>query len=259
MLNLKDISCGYGLKKILNSISFEIKEGTTTTFLGANGTGKSTLLKAIVGLLTYSGNLFLKGEEVRKIPVKKRAKLLAYVPQSTNIPFDFTVLEVVLMGRFHASKLSLNYSKSDFKIAQGSLERVGIGDFTNRVYRLLSGGERQLVLLARAIAQQSQLIVMDEPITGLDLGNQMRLLLLIDSLKNEGYTLIKTTHYPDHALRVSDQVVWIGEGKILASGYAKEVINIKRLKEVYGVESECYDHPSGQRFILPLRFMENKI
>lgn len=254
MLNLENISCGYGRKRVLSDISFKAKEGTITSLLGANGTGKSTLLKAIVGLLPHKGKLFLKGKEINKMPTKEKAKILAYVPQSTNIPFDFNVLEVVLMGRFHASKLSLDYHKEDYELAQKSLKRIGIGNFGKRTYRLLSGGERQLVLLARALAQQSKLIVMDEPVTGLDLGNQMRLLALMESLKNEGYTIVQTTHYPDHALRISDYVVWIGESKVLALGLPGEVISTERLQEVYGVKSEHYNHPKGQCFVLPLGF-----
>lgn len=254
MVELKDISCGYGSKKVIHRVGFGIHKGQIVSLLGANGSGKSTLLKAIVGLIDYDGKIVINDTEAKGLSTIERAKLIAYVPQSTVIPFDFDVLEVVLMGRFHASSFGFAYGKEDKKIALEALEKVGITSFKKRTYRQLSGGERQLVLIARALAQQSQLIVMDEPVTGLDLGNQMRLLELMEQLSNLGYTILQTTHYPDHALRVSHKVAWLHEGLLLDFGSPLDVITGENIFNVYGVETEFLNHKSGETFMLPLGF-----
>lgn len=252
ILQVKSLTCSYDDKKVIEDISFKIQSGSVVSLLGANGTGKSTLFKAIAGLLPYSGDIFIQEKNVKKLSHKQRASLLAYVPQSFSIPFDFSVLEVVLMARFHASGLSLNYSKEDHDIAIESLKRVGAEDFATKTYSHLSGGERQLILLARALAQQSPMIIMDEPVTGLDLGNQVRLMDLMQDLQSQGYTILQTTHYPDHALLISDQVLWLHQGSLIADACAKEAITPQRVQEVYGIQSEILHHESGRSFLLPL-------
>ncbi|MBE0495181.1 MAG: ABC transporter ATP-binding protein [Campylobacterales bacterium] len=254
MLRLEGVSCGYGETTVLSEVGFHVKKGEILSLLGANGSGKSTLLKAIVGLLPYKGKIHIQESEAKHLRAKKRAALLAYVPQSTFVPFDFSVLDIVLTGRFHAASFGLSYTKKDKEIARASLERAGIAHFENRIYRTLSGGERQLVLIARALAQQSALIVMDEPVTGLDLGNQMRLLDTLQTLTQEGYAIVQTTHHPDHALRISDAVVWIHEGKVLDYGMPESVINANRIHAIYGVESQVVIDLRGTRHLLPLGF-----
>lgn len=255
MITVENLSCGYGPKEILNELNFSINKGEVLSILGSNGSGKSTLLKAMVGVLPYEGKISIEKLDTKSLSRKERASLVAYVPQSSSIPFDFNVLEIVLMGRFHASTLSLSYSQKDKEEAYEALRQVGIEEFKNRIFKNLSGGERQLVLIARALAQKSKIIIMDEPVTGLDLGNQMRLLDLISTLANDGKTVIQTTHYPDHALRVSSQVLWLDQGKIIAFGLPKEVISAKRVYDVYGVEAELVNHTSSNlSYILPLRF-----
>lgn len=257
MIKVVNLSCSYGLKKILNDINFSIEKGTVLSILGANGSGKSTLLKAIVGILPYKGNIFIDNEDTKNISRKDRASLVAYVPQSSTIPFEFNVLEIVLMGRFHTSSFNLRYSKNDIDEACDALKKVGIEDFKNRIFKNLSGGEKQLVLIARALAQKSKIIIMDEPVTGLDLGNQMQLLDLISTLSQNGKIIIQTTHYPDHALRVSNKVLWLDKGQILAFGSPEEVINTQRIYDVYMVESELIKHKdNGIGYILPLKFIK---
>lgn len=257
MIQVSNLSCGYGSKEILNDVNFNIEKGAVLSILGANGSGKSTLLKAMVGLLPYKGEISIDNYDTRTLSRKVRAALVAYVPQSSSIPFDFNVLEIVLMGRFHSSSLNLSYSKKDKDEAYEALRQVGIEEFKGRIFRNLSGGERQLVLIARALAQKSKIIIMDEPVTGLDLGNQMRLLDLISTLAQDGKIIIQTTHYPDHALRVSTQVLWLEKGKILSFGSPEEVINTQRIYDVYGVKSELIRHESnGIGYILPLKFIQ---
>lgn len=256
MVSLENISCSYHTKKVIHKVNFCVQKGEIVSILGANGSGKSTLLKAIVGLLAYQGSLHVNQKEIKNLHVKTRAALMAYVPQSSVIPFDFTVLEIVLMGRFHTSSFGLGYKKEDLRYAYESLEKIGIQKFSNKIFRELSGGERQLVLLARALAQNSELIVLDEPVTGLDLGNQMRLLELLLSLSKEGKTIIQTTHYPDHALKISNKVAWLHEGKLLAFGIPKEVITKERIKQIYRVETEFITCKGKETFMLPLNFIQ---
>ena len=259
MLKIKNLSSSYGSKQILNKINFNIKKDEVLSILGANGSGKTTLLKAIVGILPYKGDIFIANQNVKNLSRKQRASLIAYVPQYSNIPFDFNVLEIVLMGRFHSSSLNLSYSQTDKDEAIIALKQVGIENFSKRVFRNLSGGEKQLVLIARALAQKSKIIIMDEPVTGLDLGNQMRLLDLITSLSNNGKTIIQTTHYPDHALKISTQVLWLDKGKILDFGSPKEVINTQRIYDIYKVKSELLNHPDKNiNYILPLQFIHKE-
>lgn len=255
MLALENIQCAYGKKNVIHGIDLHVNKAEVVSILGANGSGKSTLLKAIVGLLPYSGAIRIQSTLVEKLKRVERAALIAYVPQMSSIPFDFSVLEVVLMGRFHTSSFGFNYAKEDKDLAYRSLEKVGMSAFSKQAFKNLSGGERQLVLIARALAQQSSIIVMDEPVTGLDLGNQMRLLDLISTLAQEGYTILQTTHYPDHALRVSHKVAWIAHGKMLAYGEPQEVVTVERILEVYGVASEMFQHTSGVHHLLPLGFL----
>ena len=229
MIKVSNLSCAYGSKDILSNLSFSIDKGEVLSILGANGSGKSTLLKSMVEILAYKGNIYIDKEDTRSLTPKERASLVAYVPQSSSIPFDFNVLEIVLMGRFHKSSFNFSFSKKDKEVAYEALKQVGIEGFKSRVFKNLSGGERQLVLIARALAQQSKIIIMDEPVTGLDLGNQMQLLDLISTLANDGKIIIQTTHYPDHALRVSSKVLWLDKGKIIAFGTPKEVINTQRI------------------------------
>ncbi len=258
MLKLENISCNYGKKNIIENITFNVKKGEILSILGANGSGKSTLLKAIVGLLPYAGTLLLDGVESKKLTTKKRASLISYVPQSTVIPFEFNVLEVVLMGRFHASSFGLSYSANDRNIAFKALSQVGIESFSEKIYRYLSGGQRQLVLIARALAQQSELIIMDEPVTGLDLGNQIRLLDLMEELTFLGHTIVQTTHNPNHALRVSQKVVWIHKRNILSFGEPNVVVSPENIRKVYQVESELFTHKRGMTHLLSYGFIKKE-
>ena len=256
MMKIANISCGYGSKEILNDISFSIEKGEVLSILGANGSGKSTLLKAMVSILPYKGDIYIDENNTKSLSPKQRASLVAYVPQSSTIPFDFNVLEIVLMGRFHKSSFNFSFSKKDKEEAYDALKQVGMEEFKMRVFKNLSGGERQLVLIARALAQKSKIIIMDEPVTGLDLGNQMQLLDLISTLANDGKIIIQTTHYPDHALRVSSKVLWLDKGEIIAFGTPKEVISTQRIYDVYGVESELMTHKeNGIGYILPLKYI----
>lgn len=259
MIIVENLVSGYGKKSVLKGVDFHVKKGEVLSILGANGSGKSTLLKSIVGLLEYKGDIFIEKHNAQDLTKKQRASLIAYVPQSSLIPFDFNVLDIVLMGRFHSSVLAVSYSKEDKEIALEALKTIGIQKFQARSFQSLSGGEKQLVLIARAIAQKSKIIIMDEPVTGLDLGNQMRLLDLITKLAVEGKTIIQTTHYPDHALRISHKVLWIDSGEVLCFGEPKVVIDTQRIQDIYKVEAKyIQDTSSNLEYLLPIKFIQKK-
>lgn len=252
MLRVENLQGGYKEREILKGVSFAIESGSVVSILGANGSGKSTLLKMIIGSLPYQGAVYFRGREGRNLGARERAECVAYVPQSHAIPFEFSAFEVALMGRFRESPWSFGYAKEDKRLALEAMERIGALHLKDRIYRELSGGERQLVLLSRALAQRSEMIIMDEPVTGLDFGNQRRLLELMSSLASEGKTIVQTTHYPEHALEVSDRVVWLHEGRIIADASPQEAITPERLWEVYRVRSERVELGGGEWGVLAL-------
>lgn len=257
MLKICEISYSFKDKIALNNIKFDIKKAEILSILGANGSGKSTLLRCIMGLLKYNGRVFLKEQDIKKYNTKEKAKLLAYVPQTSFMPYDFSVLEVVLMGRFHSSSFGFNYSKNDIEICINALEKLGLQDFKDRVFNRLSGGEKQLVMLARSLAQKSEIIILDEPLSALDIGNQMRILELLENLKNENITIIQTTHNPEHALRISSKVLWLDKGEMLSFGKPKEVITQERIEQIYSIKSQFLQH-LGREFFLPLNFIKDE-
>ncbi|MGB3960992.1 MAG: ABC transporter ATP-binding protein, partial [Sulfurimonas sp.] len=169
--------------------------------------------------------------------------------QYHNVPFNYSVIEMVLMGRISKLGIFASPSQRDFAVAKEALAKAGIEHLQTRAFGELSGGQKQLVLLARAIAQEVNVFIMDEPVNGLDYGNQIRLLELINSLAKEGYTFLKTTHYPDHALLVSSRVVVMDGGKIIANGAPQEVIHATMIEEVYGIKADIITHGAHARCV----------
>jgi iron complex transport system ATP-binding protein len=195
---------------VLNDVSLSIRAGEVVTLLGPNGCGKSTLIKIILGLLRpATGTIFFNGENISQMSSKSLAREIAYVPQIHKSSFPYKVMDMVLMGRIPHKTFFFRYSKTDVDIAGDALERLAIAHLADRTCTEISGGERQLTLIARAIAQGARTFIMDEPASGLDYGNQLRLLDQIIKLSREGYTFIKSTHSPEHALWIADRVIMI--------------------------------------------------
>lgn len=239
MLRAQNICFKYEQKDILKNVDLELKEGDVISLLGPNGAGKSTLIKILLGLLQpVKGKVFLEEKLLNEYSAKELAKKIAYVPQKSFSPFSYKVLEVVMMGRLAYQTLFSHYTKEDKIVAQTSLDMLGIRNLEDEAYNQLSGGQQQLVLIARALAQEAKIFIMDEPVSGLDYGNQLRLLTQIQSLSKKGYTFLKSTHYPDHALMISNKTVLMKEGKIFAKGESLEVINEQNIKILYGVDVE---------------------
>ena len=222
--------------------------------LGPNGSGKSTLLKLLLGILTpSSGCVRVRGENLRELTRRELACRLAYVPQTHREAFGYSVFDVVLMGRLPRTSFFARYGEKDRRIAGEALEKLSIGHLAGRPYTEISGGERQLTLIARALAQGADIFVMDEPTNGLDYGNQIRLLERINQLAAEGFTFIYTTHHPDHALAASDRVVMMKSGRILREGEPRYMLTPENLAELYGLSDEQFTGRAvGQRFGMSL-------
>ena len=255
LLELKSVACGYGSVPIFQNISFAVNRGETLCLLGPNGVGKTTLFKTILGLLSpLVGDIFLSGENMSAWTVQERARRIAYVPQVHTPPFPFTVHDVVVMGRAaHIGSLGVP-GKKDQRIADDAIEMLDIAHLSQKIYTKISGGERQLVLLARAIAQQPQLLCMDEPTASLDFGNQVLVMNRIRTLSAAGITVIMTTHAPSHAFYCADQTAVMGRDGVFFVGQTNEIITEERLEKLYGVTAKIvgYDNVPESRTCVPL-------
>lgn len=241
MLEIKSGSFGYQSKKkkkvILDGISFQLRQGDLLCILGANGVGKTTMYRSILGFMpVLNGEILLDGINIKTMSREQLAKKIAYVPQYHTPPFPYSVFDVVLMGRgTHISHFA-EPGKKDEMIVCETLERMGIFHLKDEIYTEISGGERQLVLIARALVQQTNYILMDEPTSNLDFGNQIHLLKVIKQLTEEGIGICFTTHYPDQAF-LTDSTVLALEGKTeWQIGKSGEVITEQLLKRMYGVD-----------------------
>jgi iron complex transport system ATP-binding protein len=235
---------------ILHGVDLTVASGSFHAVLGPNGAGKSTLLKAIVGILPHQGDIRVGGEAVAKLPAKHRARLIAYVPQQPQLPGDMTVAEYVLLGRTpHLGYLGVE-SRADRAIAEGALERLDLAGFAGRRLGAMSGGERQRVVLARALAQQAGVLLLDEPTTALDLGHQQQVLDLVDELRGtEGLTVISTLHDLSLAAQYADELTLLVGGAVVATGTAREVLTEQRVSEHYGARVRVFDDGEGRPVI----------
>ncbi len=252
MINANNISFAYEKKTILNDVSLKINKGDIISLLGPNGTGKTTLIKILLGLIEpSSGKVFLENKCIKSFCKKDLAKKIAYVSQGSSLPFAYDVLDIVIMGRISYKNLFSRYNKNDEKIAINSLEKLGISHLKDSLFNQLSGGEQQLVLIARALTQEAEFFIMDEPVAGLDYGNQIRLLETIRTLASQGYTFLKTTHYPDHAFLVSNEVILLKDGVILAQGKANDVITNTNMKKLYNIDVNINQTEYGFNICIP--------
>lgn len=248
IITVNDLHFSYPKRPVLEGIDFTLRRGEVVSLLGPNGCGKSTLIRLILKLINASrGEIWLNDKTLHRYSHREIAEHIAYIPQYHNVPFNYSVLEMVIMGRVSKLGFFAAPSARDYTIAHEALERVGIADLAKRPFGQLSGGQKQMVLLARALTQGVDTFIMDEPVSGLDYGNQIRLLELIVSLSTQGYTFLKTTHYPDHALLVSSRVAVMNHGKIIADGLPEEVITPDMIHDVYGIEADLIVHDTHTR------------
>jgi iron complex transport system ATP-binding protein len=245
-LQVRNVTCGYGGRPAVRDASLELSSGEVLCVLGANGSGKTTLFKAILRLRRLdAGRVLLDGEDISAWSGRRSAQAFGYVPQAHTPPFPFSVRDVVLMARTAHLGVFGSPGKRDAAIADEALETLGVARLADALYTEISGGERQLVLIARALAQQPRVLVMDEPTSNLDFGNQLRVLRQVRELAGRGLGLLMTTHFPDHAFLCASRVAVMKSGRILASGLADDVLTAERLSAVYGVPLRIVEAGGG--------------
>ncbi|RCX21072.1 iron complex transport system ATP-binding protein [Anaerobacterium chartisolvens] len=236
-MELRDAACGYGSRIVAENISMEVHSGEILCLLGPNGVGKTTLFKTILGFLRLQrGEILLDGHNIFNWTKKKLAKAIGYVPQAHTPPFPFKVLDVVTMGRTAHLGAFASPSACDTAIAEEALQTLGVSFLSDRIYTEISGGERQMVLIARALAQQPEILVMDEPTSNLDFGNQIRVLEQINLLARRGIGVIMTSHFPNHAFLCSGKVALMQKSSAFIVGGVDEVVTEENLRSAYGIE-----------------------
>ena len=251
-LEIESADCGYNGKPVVSDISFTLQSGEAMYLLGPNGSGKTTLFKAVLGLLPLiGGRILIDGKDTSSCSRRGLARQLAYVPQAHTPPFPFTVRDVVLMSRTAHLGMFGSPSRHDSNIADEAMEALGVLALENARYTEISGGERQLVLIARAVAQQSEFLVMDEPTSNLDFGNQVRVLRKVKELTERGLGLLITTHFPDHAFLCATRVAILQAGGLMALGRPEDVLTQQRLQEAYGVPLRILEPDAGLHVCVP--------
>jgi iron complex transport system ATP-binding protein len=249
----RGLTIGYPDRTVGSGLDVALSTGEVLALLGPNGGGKTTLLKTLLGLLKpKAGEVRLGDKPLDNYSIRERARVVAYVPQVHISTFAFTVETVVLMGRTAHGSLFSRPSGQDRAVAQAALARFGIAALASRPYTMISGGERQLVLLARALAQEPQFIVLDEPTASLDFGNQGKVMREIRALAKSGHGVLFTTHDPNHALRAADRAYLLREGTRIADGPVATVLNREQLEALYRATVErLTDRASGAVAFLP--------
>jgi iron complex transport system ATP-binding protein len=248
LIQVREASFRYGDREILHRLSLDVPRGEILSVLGPNGCGKTTLLRCIAGALApSSGSIEIAGDNVHALAPPARARRIGFLFQDHSPSFPFTVRDVVLMGRAPHLTFFGFPGVHDRALADAALERVGLLELHERPYTRLSGGERQLVLLARILAQEPDVILLDEPTSHLDVRNQVRTLRMVRALAGDGMTMIMTTHDPNHALWFGGRAALMKDGHFLAVGPAADVMTEAALTATYGVDVAVFSHSSGGR------------
>ncbi len=236
-IEVANLSFSYGARPILKHVSFAAQENQLLSILGANGVGKSTLFRCMLGLQKgYSGQILLHGKNLNAMSIMDIAKAVAYIPQSHYPSFNYSVFDMVLMGTTHQVSVISKPGKKQLQLVEQALERLGISHLKKRGYTQISGGERQLVLMARALVQKAKILILDEPTANLDYGNQIRVLTQMKSLAKEGYTIIQSTHNPDQTFLFSDTVMAMKDGEIAAWGQPGDIFTEELIRNLYAAE-----------------------
>ncbi len=236
-IRAQNVGFSYGERKVLESVDFEARPNELLSLLGPNGVGKSTLFRCILGTLPhYSGSIQIGGEEARTLTPKELAKRIAYIPQAHYPTFNYSVFDTVLMGTAHHLPVSASPGEKEYARAEDALRQMGISHLSERGYSRLSGGEQRMVLMARALAQDTPILLMDEPTANLDFGNQIRVMEKMRALSGAGYTVVQTTHNPEQSFQFSDRILAMKDGRVVACGTPKEIVTSELLRELYGVD-----------------------
>ena len=234
-LEVSGLSFSYGNRRVLRDLSFGVPDGSLACVLGPNGVGKTSLFRCMLGIRGYEGTVLANGHDVRELSVRERARQMAYIPQAHVNVFDYEVVDMVLMACGTNLGMLRTPTRRHEDRAMAALERVGIADLAHRSVNRLSGGQLQLVLFARAIAQDARAMILDEPTSALDFANADKVLSLAQSLAREGRSVIVSTHRPEQAYLYSDLVIAMGEGGVVGVGSPQEVVTSERMSSLYGM------------------------
>ena len=252
MLEVRELAFGFPGRTVGRDVSFALGKGEVMCVLGPNGGGKTTLFRTLLGLLpAHSGTILFAGDPLETLSRGEVARRVGYVPQGHSAYFAFTVREFVLMGRTAHVGAFASPSRNDLAVVSRVLASLEIEHLADRPVTQVSGGERQLALVARALAQEPRLLVMDEPTASLDFGNQVRILQRIRNLSGKRIAILFSTHAPDHAFLAASRVLLLAEGRALAIGAPQEVIRADTLERLYGVSVQVLPLPGGGHTCLP--------
>lgn len=235
MFSVEDVHYSYdGTHEVLKGVSFDFSAGDILCLLGSNGTGKTTLLRCMLGLSKpRSGHVLINGQDTTKLKNAQRAHLMAYVPQSAKLAFPYRAHEVVMMGRVSHLRRGASPTAKDKQVVADSFDSLRISHLTDRRFQELSGGEQQMVLVARALAQEALLLVMDEPTANLDYHNQVKILAAIKQLASQDFGVLMTSHYPDHAFLACTKVALMKDGVVKGFGKPDDVVTSESLTALY--------------------------
>lgn len=254
LLTATGLTIGHRDTPVANGITFTLVAGEALAVLGPNGAGKSTLLRTLLGLIPpLAGEIKLHDQALTDLSAPQIAQALAYVPQVSAVPLDFSVQEVVLMARLHHHAWYAKPGENDHIIATAALTQMDIASLAARRYSTLSGGEQQLVLIARALASEAPILVLDEPVASLDFRHQYTLLDHLAELKRQGKAILFSTHHPEHAARLAEAIVAIPSNGEAFAGVSTEILTTKNLSALYGIALAVTRTESGALAVMPTR------
>jgi iron complex transport system ATP-binding protein len=250
-INTKELSISYGNVEIVKDLNLNIPKGKITTIIGANGCGKSTVLKTIARILQpKSGAIYINGKDIQSESSKEIAKIMAVLPQSPQAPNGLTVEELVAYGRFPHQSGFGKLQKEDRNIINWALEVIGMKEYKDRPIEALSGGQRQRVWIAMALAQETEILLLDEPTTYLDLAHQLEILHLLEDLnKKQGRTIVMVIHELNNAARFADYMVGVKDGRIVCDGKPEEVMTKENLKTIFNIDAEVVKEPRNNKLV----------
>lgn len=259
MLEARALSVGHaGRPALVEAASFSLARGQALVLLGPNGSGKTTLLRCLLGLMDpMAGHVFLDGADAHRMAPAQRARRMAYVPQAASPAFPFEVFDMVLMGRSVHLRFMADPTRADLDAALQALECLGIDHLARRRFDALSGGERQLTLLARALAQAAPVVVLDEPCASLDPGHQVEVLSALRALKREGRAVLMSTHLPEHALALDAHALLLHPRRLVGPALAARLLQSQMLTDLYATPIETATladgRAAGRRVFVPLQ------
>jgi len=251
---INDLSVRYGKKTVVHGFSDTVRPGDWLCLIGPNGAGKSSILRAICGLTPHEGEVLVDGSPLRLRGPRRRAELVAYVPQSPQLPDDMSAFDYVLLGRTPYISYFGADSAQDRAMVGDVLQRLDLADFADRHLGSLSGGEQQRLVIARALAQEAPILLLDEPTSALDIGHQQQALELVDRLRREhGLTVVSAMHDLTLAGLYADRLALLHEGHLVIEGSAAHVLRPETLAEFYGVSVSVHHEPDGTVVVVPRR------